>query len=134
WSFPWFGTLRGRVGVTPDQQRKVLLYVTGGLAIGESEYSFSWSNPGGAPGRQSYVLSSDTWRVGWVLGAGIEAALGDSKNWTAKLEYLHIDLGTQSINTVDIDGAPFTVSNRVVDDILRIGVNYKFGGPVVAKY
>jgi|SRR5579863_972144 len=132
WNFPWFGTIRGRVGVTPDAERKWLLYVTGGLAVGESDYSFSWSNPGGAPGRQAYALSSNQTLWGWVVGVGVEAALWG--NWTAKAEYLYIDLGTQSINTTDIDGAPFSVNNRVRDQIVRVGVNYRFGGPVVAKY
>jgi outer membrane immunogenic protein len=53
WNFPWFGTVRGRVGFTPDAERRWMLYATGGLAFGESDYSFSWSNPGGASGRQS---------------------------------------------------------------------------------
>jgi outer membrane immunogenic protein len=132
WNFPWFGTIRGRVGVTPDAARKWLLYVTGGLAVGESDYSFSWSNPGGAPGRQAYALSSNQTLWGWVVGVGVEAALWG--NWTAKAEYLYVDLGTQSINTTDIDGAPFSVQNRVRDQIVRVGVNYRFGGPVVAKY
>jgi outer membrane immunogenic protein len=132
WNFPWFGTIRGRVGVTPDAARKWLLYVTGGLAVGESDYSFSWSNPGGAPGRQTYALSSNQTLWGWVVGVGVEAALWG--NWTAKAEYLYVDLGIQSINTTDIDGAPFSVNNRVRDQIVRVGVNYRFGGPVVAKY
>jgi outer membrane immunogenic protein len=132
WNFPWFGTIRGRVGVTPDAGRKWLLYVTGGLAVGESDYSFSWSNPGGAPGRQTYGLSSNQTLWGWTVGAGVEAALWG--NWTAKAEYLYVDLGTQSIYTTDVDGAPFSVQNRVRDQIFRVGVNYRFGGPVVAKY
>jgi outer membrane immunogenic protein len=132
WNFPWFGTLRGRAGVTPDAERKWLFYVTGGLAVGESDYSFSWSNPGGAPGRQAYALSSNQTLWGYTVGAGVEAAI--SGRWTAKLEYLYVDLGTQSINTTDVDGAPFSVSNRVRDQIVRVGLNYRFEGPVVARY
>ncbi len=103
-----------------------MLYVTGGLAIGEAGYDFAWTNPGGAPGRQFYSLSSTEWRVGWVVGAGIEAALGGSRNWTGKIEYLYVDLGKQTINTVDIDGDRFTVTNRIRDNILRVGLNYRF--------
>jgi outer membrane immunogenic protein len=127
WNFPWFGTVRGRVGFTPDVERRWMLYATGGLAFGESDYSFSWSNPGGAAGRQSYSLSNNQTLWGWVVGGGVEAVL--SGRWTAKLEYLYLDLGTQSINTVDIDGAPFSVNNAVHDQILRVGVNYHFAGP-----
>jgi len=58
-------------------------------------------------------------------------------NWSAKFEYLYMDLGR-------FNGATFTlapgsligvnVSSRFTDNILRAGINYKFGGPVVAKY
>jgi outer membrane immunogenic protein len=131
WSFPWFGTVRGRVGFTPDAARQWMFYVTGGLAFGEADYSFSWSNPGGAAGRQAYSLSSNQTLWGWVVGGGIEAVL--SGRWTAKLEYLYLDLGTQSINTLDIDGASFSVNNTVHDQILRVGVNYHFGGPFIGE-
>ena len=132
WNFPWFSTLRGRVGLTPDAARKWMLYATGGLAFGEAEYDFTWFNPGGPPGRQAYSLSASEIRWGWVVGGGIEAALGG--RWTAKLEYLYLDLGSLSVNTTDVDGAPFNVGNRVRDQIVRVGLNYRFGGPVVAKY
>jgi outer membrane immunogenic protein len=48
------------------------------------------------------------------------------QNWSAKLEYLYVDLGTHSIDTVDVDGVPFHVEHKVRNDILRLGVNYKF--------
>src|SRR6266508_294767 len=70
---------------------------------------------------------------GWVVGAGIEVAL--AANWSLKGEYLHVDLGTI---TNSITGAgPFTTTldSRVRDEIVRVGVNYRFGwGPVVASY
>ncbi len=132
WNFPWFGTVRGRVGFTPDAARQWMFYVTGGLAFGEADYSFTWSNPGGAAGRQAYSLSNNQTLWGWVVGGGIEAVL--SARWTAKLEYLYLDLGAQSINTVDIDGAPFNVNNAVRDQILRVGVNYHFAGPFMTQY
>jgi outer membrane immunogenic protein len=49
-------------------------------------------------------------------------------NWSVKLEYLYIDLGTESIQTSDIDGAPFQVQYHVRDNILRGGLNYSIGG------
>ena len=63
-------------------------------------------------------------RVGWTAGAGVENAFW--QNWSAKLEYLYVDLGTHSIDTVDVDGAPFHVEHKVRNHILRLGVNYKF--------
>lgn len=118
WKFPWFGTFRGRIGVLPAE--RWLVYATGGLAVGESEYKMTFSQPGAG---RNYSLSSNETRVGWTVGAGIETAFAD--RWSAKLEYLYVDLGTHSIDTVDVDGAPFHVENRVRDHILRVGLNYK---------
>src|SRR6185369_15817918 len=72
----WLGTVRGRLGFAWD---RVMPYVTGGLAVG----NIKASQPG-------FAGVNDT-NVGWSAGAGIEAALAG--NWTAKLEYLHVDLG-----------------------------------------
>ena len=77
----WFGTARGRVGFLPAD--RLLLYVTGGLAYGGFSGS-SWTLP----------LDIGTWSqtsVGWTVGAGVEAALGN--NWSVKFEYLYMDLG-----------------------------------------
>jgi outer membrane immunogenic protein len=58
----------------------------------------------------------------------------------AKLEYLYVDLGKMSgsfLTTIPALGGGFLTSNyssRITDNVLRVGVNYKFGGPVVAKY
>jgi outer membrane immunogenic protein len=66
------------------------------------------------------------------VGAGTEVRLSD--NWSAKFEYLYIDLGNVSIDTRDIDGAPFHVGYRARDHILRVGLNYRFDERVIAKY
>ena len=61
-------------------------------------------------------------------------------NWTAKLEYLWLDLGTTSgsfLTTLPAFGGGVLSANHsshITDNIVRVGVNYKFGGPVVAKY
>jgi outer membrane immunogenic protein len=131
----WFGTVRGRAGVLVSP--KVLLYATGGLAYGEVR---SNETIGGLPG----VFSNSDTTVGYTVGAGIEGAIGG--NWTAKLEYLYVDLGRTSgsfATTIPALGggiigasAPLTSSynSRITDNVLRVGVNYKFAGPVVAKY
>jgi opacity protein-like surface antigen len=71
-------------------------------------------------------------RFGWALGVGLEAHL--IGNWTGKLEYLHMDFG--SIPTVVPNGTVSTQFNsRITDDVVRVGVNYKFDriGAVVAN-
>jgi outer membrane immunogenic protein len=102
-SLPWFATARGRVGyaITPT----IMLYGTGGLAVVDHKFS--------APG-----ASQDDTRAGWTAGAGIEGAI--SRNWSWKLEYLHLDVATFTpANT-----APVTV--RVTDEIVRVGANFHF--------
>jgi outer membrane immunogenic protein len=126
----WFGTVRARGGilVTP----KVLLYATGGLAYGGV-------NSSETIGVVSSNFSNTDTRVGYTVGAGIEGAVGG--NWTAKLEYLYVDLGRTSGSFATaiaaLGGGTLTsnYSSRVTDNVLRVGLNYKFtGGPVVAKY
>jgi outer membrane immunogenic protein len=129
----WFGTVRGRAGflVTPQ----VLLYGTGGLAYGEIKTTGALAGitPGGVA-IASVVSNSDT-RFGWTVGAGIEGKI--TRNWSAKLEYLYMDLGGFSGGSYTL--APGSVLGARVDSnfrdhILRAGLNYTFGGPVVARY
>lgn len=126
WEFPWFGTARVRGGYAPDPDW--LIYGTGGLAFGEAQYKFNFSQPGAAanspPAPTNYSLATHDTRIGFALGAGAETKL--DKNWSVKFEYLYVDLGTTSINTKDIDGQPFRVEYRVRDQIGRIGLNYAF--------
>jgi len=131
----WFGTARGRVGFLPTE--RLVLYATGGLAYG----GFSGSST-------TQPLNIGTWastRAGWTVGAGAEAALGS--NWSVKFEYLYMDLGhvggssanATSITTV---GSTTTTTNlayvfntKFTDNIVRVGLNYRFGGgAIVARY
>jgi outer membrane immunogenic protein len=88
-------------------------------------------------GPQSNSISATN--TGWTAGAGVEVEIkGD---WTAKLEYLYMDLtglGTQGFQLTSGNPSPInliTNSHHFTDNILRVGVNYRFsGGPVVAKY
>ena len=122
----WFATLRGRLGatITPD----ILLYATGGGAFAEflpagTGSSFDSSgNPAIIPFNTLHT------RVGWTAGAGFEAHLGGP--WTAKVEYLHLDFGTVSSPTINDQGSPVIYTDfnsRITEEILQIGLNYKFG-------
>jgi outer membrane immunogenic protein len=134
----WFGTVRGRAGVlvTPT----LLLYGTGGLAYGEVETGGSLTGPTGqSPSAIVLLPNLSSTRVGWTAGAGIEGRIGG--NWTAKLEYLYMDLGTVSAgplstNILEPLRAPVgaSYSSHFTDNILRVGFNYIFNSPVVAKY
>jgi outer membrane immunogenic protein len=121
---PWFGTFRGRIGFTPAD--RWLVYATGGLAYGEVSTNETL-NVNGA----NIVFNTSRIRLGWTVGAGVEAALWS--NWTAKLEYLYIDFGTVNDALIGITPiTPIVTSSRVTDQIVRVGLNYRFGGPVVA--
>jgi outer membrane immunogenic protein len=133
---PWLGTARLRLGFLPSDHW--MLYVTGGLAYGEVETTATVNTAvafAGGPviASASAVASANTTRAGWTVGGGAEWVI--SGPWTAKLEYLYVDLGTVS-NTFTGLGAftPLTTSSHVTDNIVRVGLNYRFGGPVVAKY
>jgi hypothetical protein len=65
--------------------------------------------------------SGSAFRAGWTLGAGFETVL--APNWTFKLEYFYMDLGSAHLFDI-VPGVPETVSFR--DNIFRIGINYKF--------
>ena len=73
---------------------RVLLYVTGGLAYGglKTTGALAGVTANLSPGR--VVGSSTETRVGWTVGAGVEGMI--TQNWTAKLEYLYMDLGSVS--------------------------------------
>ena len=66
-------------------------------------------------------------RAGWTAGAGIEGALGGG--WSAKLEYLYLDLGKlqQTVTTTGV-GTVVAFNSRLTDNIVRVGLNYRWGG------
>jgi outer membrane immunogenic protein len=138
----WFGTGRLRLGALPSPEW--MLYATGGVAFGEFQNNVTTANvtsvttfigatPVPGTGTATTAAGSATNdRIGWTIGAGTEFVLHGA--WTAKFEYLYVDYGTFS-NTYTVAGAPvLTTSTHMIDNVLRLGLNYRFGGPVVAKY
>jgi outer membrane immunogenic protein len=103
WKFsnPWFGTLRARAGAAFSN---VLIYVTAGLAYG------------GVKGENLGASESKT-HGGWATGLGAE--FGFAPNWSAKVEYLYVDLGNR---TYSVTG----MNNGLQSNIVRFGVNYHF--------
>jgi outer membrane immunogenic protein len=114
-SLEWFGTVRGRVGylILPT----LLVYGTGGFAYGQVD-AFGLSNTA----------------TGWTAGGGIEWMF--APNWSAKAEYLYVNLSNNNWN----NGGGFNFGNAYNPqfNIVRAGVNYHFNwgapAPVVAKY
>jgi outer membrane immunogenic protein len=153
----WFGTVRGRLGwlATPN----LLLFGTGGFAYGRVSDSVTWGM--GAPPASAIVQtiqinqffatcaaggvfpatntcfagSSSGVRTGWTAGGGLEYLL--DQRWSAKIEYLFVDLGTHTVTAVNLPNAgsvppPGTVPssfNAVFHDrfnVVRLGLNYRF--------
>jgi outer membrane immunogenic protein len=140
-----FGTLRGRAGFTVFDQ--VLLYATGGFAFGQANSSIAVAQTGtGGPANDTFTPSAanaSRTLTGWTVGGGGEWAFGG--NWSVKAEYLYYDLGHLNYTAPGIvgiagaTGTPFTFTSlspsaEFKGSIVRVGLNYKFGGPVVAKY
>lgn len=141
----YLGTLRGRIGWTATPT--FLLYGTGGLAYGGVSSSTTmtiaaFNNASGlpvggvTPGTASGSFSGA--RAGWTAGGGVEWMF--IPNWSAKLEYLHYDLGSETYATggyaIDVgptslpsSGSAAIATRTTVHfngDIVRVGLNYKF--------
>ena len=127
----WFGTVRGRIGYAFD---RVLLYATGGLAYGEVKIAGSVTDSGivlGTPYSAVTPFSGSKVNTGWTFGGGIEGAFAG--NWSWKVEYLYLDLGSLDASS---PGAlspagfePMNAHTRFTDNIVRVGLNYRFGAP-----
>ena len=130
----WFGTLRGRVGWTDGP---ILYYATAGLAYGHIKTDERVDTIPFTTGGISTVGSFSQVNVGWTAGAGAEAHLYG--NWSAKAEYLYLDLGAVSgnvfapeaanLNNVIILSENRGFSSAIHDHIFRLGVNYRLGSP-----
>jgi outer membrane immunogenic protein len=106
------GTVRGRFGFAVD---KVLFYGTGGYAWIDNKISVS---------TLGLTASQSNFHSGWTVGAGIEAFI--APQWSIKGEYLY-----RSLSGETYFGVPTGDLNL---HTVQFGVNYHFGGPILAKY
>jgi outer membrane immunogenic protein len=107
----WLGTVRGRVGYAVNS---VLIYGTGGAAFGNIQTGLIPPS----------TFDSST-EAGWTIGAGIE--VGFAPNWTAKAEYLFVDLPDATCTTVANCGGAVGSTVSFNENIVRAGINFKFG-------
>jgi outer membrane immunogenic protein len=130
----WNASIRGRLGflATPT----LLLYGTGGVAFENEKDSLFC--PGGGAGNSRWCVANRAENhsktlVGWTAGAGIEGVVWG--NWLARLEYRYSEFE-------DFDNAYFQGTNidevfattKLKTSTVTLGLAYKFGGPVVARY
>jgi outer membrane immunogenic protein len=117
----WMATARARFGYAVNN---LLFYGTGG-------YAGAGVTAGVKDGTTNALLASaSSTRNGWTAGGGLE--WGFAPNWSAKFEMLYMKFDSKSFFTIQAEGPRSAVP--LDDTIARAGINYRFGGPVVARY
>jgi high affinity Mn2+ porin len=109
----YLGSVRGRLGYSFGAWTP---FVTGGLAFASTRWGLIDHNTGNddaTPGQ---------WRLGWVVGGGVDYAL--DKRWSARLEYLYTQLGLTGFSFA----SPARYDSLYDIHRLRVGLNYHFGG------
>jgi outer membrane immunogenic protein len=125
-----FGLFTGQVGYAWNS---ALLYVKGGAAVANDKYNTFQTSTGLAIDRGSET------RWGGVIGAGLE--FGFAPNWSVGFEYDHMFMGTKNVSSFGVgnfgvaNGA-FSSTDRIGQDVdmATVRLNYRWGGPVIAKY
>lgn len=118
-----FGLITGQVGYAWNN---VLAYAKGGAAVvGEKYRTFTAAG--------ALVDSANETRWGATVGAGLEVGFGG--NWSVGVEYDHLFMGRRNISATTPAGA-FSATDRIGQDIDMglVRLNYRFGGPIIAKY
>ena len=125
-----FGLFTGQVGYAWNN---ALLYVKGGAAVTGDKYATSNIASG------LVVDTAKEVRWGAAVGGGVE--FGFAPNWSAGVEYNHMFMGTRDVNTAASGNftppvGTFVATDRIRQDVdvVTARINYRWGGPVVAKY
>jgi outer membrane immunogenic protein len=119
-----FGLFTGSIGYAWDN---VLLYAKGGAAVTGNKFIGNSLNPAVLPS----TSASET-RWGAVAGAGLE--IGFAPNWSVGFEYDHLFMGSRNLTFALTPAIAYTTRVSQDVDMGTVRVNYRFGGPVVAKY
>jgi outer membrane immunogenic protein len=119
----WGGSLRARGGIAVD---RLLLFFTGGWAFGDLRHT----NTDPVNGVDQFTSH----RNGLTAGGGIAYAI--TNNVIGKFEYRYYDFGSYNrpgLPVVTANGQlPYTVNNTY--SVVTVGLDFKFGAPVVARY
>jgi outer membrane immunogenic protein len=120
-----FGLFTGQVGWAANN---VLFYIKGGAAVTADRFR-AFDVPTGL----LVATTGDDTRWGGVVGVGLE--YGFAPNWSAAIEYDHLFMQDRTHTFVDTAGAFFGTDRIRQDvDLVTVRVNYRWGGPVIAKY
>jgi outer membrane immunogenic protein len=122
-----FGLFTGQIGYAWNN---ALLYVKGGAAVTDNRYE------GTLTATNTVIDRTTETRWGGTIGAGVE--FGFAPNWSAAVEYDHLFMGTKDNTFTSV--FPIAGFNTRTDsikqdaDLVTVRVNYRWGGPVIAKY
>jgi outer membrane immunogenic protein len=125
-----FGLITGQVGYAFNT---VLLYAKGGAAVTADRFNVNTT-----VGNVLAATAGDQTRWGGTVGAGVEFAF--APNWSAGLEYDHLFMGNKTVSFLNngVAGPAGTLfgTDRIRQDVdlVTVRVNYRWGGPVIAKY
>ena len=112
-----FGSVTGRVGFAANA---ALFYVKGGYGWADNQLSATAFGVG---------FSESQFHSGWTIGGGIEYMF--VPNWSGKVEYMYADYRNANYLTAFVPGG---IGLGLTVNTVKAGVNYHFGGPVVARY
>jgi outer membrane immunogenic protein len=118
----WAGSLRARGGIAVD---RLMLFFTGGWAYGDLQHTSTDPVFG--------IDQFDNRRSGLTAGGGLAYAI--TNNVIGKFEYRYYDFGTyhRDASALSPNGQlAYSVANTY--SVVTVGLDFKFGGPVVAKY
>lgn len=120
-----FGLFTGQVGYAANN---VLFYVKGGAAVTSDRFRTYAAGTNVVTG-----TTGDDTRWGGAIGAGLE--YGFAPNWSAGIEYDHLFMQNRTYNFTTPAGTAVSTDRIRQDvDLVTVRVNYRWGGPVVAKY
>jgi outer membrane immunogenic protein len=121
-----FGLFTGQVGYAWNN---ALIYVKGGAAVTDTRYD-TIANATNA------VVGSAGYNTNWGATAGAGLEYGFAPNWSAAVEYDHIFQSTGTFRFVTPAGA--SIGNPLRDggdtDLVTVRLNYRWGGPLIARY
>jgi len=115
-----FGLFTGQIGYAWD---RALFYAKGGAAVTDNRYTSITTGVGGGVDTTSETR--------WGASVGVGFAYAFAPNWSVGFEYNHLFMGNK-----DVISATTLIADHIKEDVdlFTASVNYKFGGPVVARY
>jgi outer membrane immunogenic protein len=119
-----FGLFTGQIGYAWNN---ALLYAKGGAAVTSNRYDYDF-------GFNDFVAARKDTRWGGSIGAGLE--YGFAPNWSVAVEYDHLFMGKRDIDFFAVPAGTLQGTARIGGDVdlVTARINYRFGGPVVARY